>query len=63
MEHVVVTIDEQGIALLELNRPDILNVLNLPLVSVKMSFRIMVSVKGRSALKISLLIKRRAVLR
>jgi len=31
MEHVVVTIDEQGIALLELNRPDILNVLNLPL--------------------------------
>ena len=39
------------------------NVRNLPLLSVKVSFRITVSVKNRSTLKISRLIKSRAVLR
>ena len=33
MENIQVTIDEQGIALLELNRPDVLNVLNAPLLA------------------------------
>jgi enoyl-CoA hydratase/carnithine racemase len=33
LENIQVTIDEQGIALLELNRPDVLNVLSAPLLT------------------------------
>jgi 2-(1,2-epoxy-1,2-dihydrophenyl)acetyl-CoA isomerase len=33
MEHIQVSIDEQGIALLELDRPEVLNVMHLPLLS------------------------------
>lgn len=33
MENIQVTIDDQGIAVLELNRPDVLNVLNVPLLT------------------------------